>query len=447
MQNDIMSIKDYIEIIEDARNIVNKTSECSFRKTEIFNKAFEENSQVSQEADGENMFRNKIYHANNIVLLKKLANCPEYRNRFSLIYIDPPFFTRTNYHATLSLGEENVKHLAYEDKWKSGKKDYLIQLASGLLLMKEVLSDEGLIWLHLDWHIVHYAKILMDEIFGEKNFVNEVIWTYKSGGSSNRRFSRKHDNLLVYSKTSKYKFNPLKEKSYNRQFKPYRFKGVEEFEDGQGWYTMVNMKDVWNIDMVGRTSKERTGYATQKPELLLERIIESSTSEGDLCGDFFSGSGTLAAACENLGRKYIVCDESNLAVESCIERMAKRKGFFEVRRASEFRKTSDAIDGDERAKDGVRNSDTYKPCGKVQIAKRNLTEYELAVSANTDLKYWSVGFIDDEGVFNSHKTFFREKNKLKQLCIVDKDFFYDRDVVVKTVDVFGNRKYIEVEVK
>ena len=106
----------------------------------------------------------------------------------------------------------------------------------------------------------------------EKNFVNEIIWTYKSGGSSKKHFARKHDTILVYSKTDKYYLSLPKEKSYNRGLKPYRFKGVEEFQDETGWYTMVNMKDVWNIDMVGRTSAERTGYATQKPEALLSSL-------------------------------------------------------------------------------------------------------------------------------------------------------------------------------
>ncbi len=95
-------------------------------------------------------------------------------------------------------------------------------------------------------------------------FLNEVIWAYKSGGTSNKYYSRKHDNILVYTKTQDYIFNPQKEKSYNRDFKPYRFKNVKEYEDEIGWYTLVNLKDVWNINMLGRTSKERVGYGTAK---------------------------------------------------------------------------------------------------------------------------------------------------------------------------------------
>ena len=189
-----------------------------------------------------------------------------------------------------------------------------------LLYMRDLLADEGTIWVHLDWHSVHYVKILLDEIFGDRNFINEIIWQYKSGGSSKKHFARKHDNILVYGKSSKYYLKLPKEKSYNRGLKPYRFKGVEEFCDDIGWYTMVNMKDVWSIDMVGRTSGERTGYATQKPEALLARIIEAASCEGDIVGDFFCGSGTLAAAASKLGRRWICCDSSPVALASCIKR-------------------------------------------------------------------------------------------------------------------------------
>ena len=126
-------------------------------------------------------------------------------------------------------------------------------------MMRDLLSDTGCLWVHLDWHAVHYVKVILDQIFGEKNFINEIIWTYKSGGANKRNFARKHDTLLFYSKTDNYIFNPQTEKSYNRGLRPYRFKGVEEYEDETGWYTIVNMKDVWSIDMVGRTSSERTG--------------------------------------------------------------------------------------------------------------------------------------------------------------------------------------------
>lgn len=139
---------------------------------------------------------------------------------------------------------------------KTIRSSYLEMIAVRLMLMKETLKPTGSIFVHLDWHAVHAVKLIMDEIFGEQNFINEIIWTYKSGGSANRHYSRKHDTILFYSRTRQYKFRLQKEKSYNRGLRPYRFKGVEEFQDDIGWYTMVNQKDVWNIDMVGPGAQE-----------------------------------------------------------------------------------------------------------------------------------------------------------------------------------------------
>lgn len=161
---------------------------------------------------------------------------------------------------------------AYSDIWENDRSSYLEMIAVRLMLMKETLKPTGSIFVHLDWHAVHAVKLIMDEIFGEQNFINEIIWTYKSGGSANRHYSGKHDTILFYSRTRQYKFRLQKEKSYNRGLRPYRFKGVEEFQDDIGWYTMVNQKDVWNIDMVGRSSGERLSYATQKPEALLAAL-------------------------------------------------------------------------------------------------------------------------------------------------------------------------------
>jgi DNA modification methylase len=240
-----------------------------------------------------------------------------------LMYMDPPFFSGSNYKASLrttdlhGVRKAGAPVEAFSDAWYEPgmKKDdvferYLTSVAARIIAARELLADDGCLWLHLDHHAVHYVKILADEIFGGRDhLINEVIWQYKSGGSTKKRFSRKHDTLLYYAKRpSKYKFYPQEEKSYNRGLKPYRFKGVKEYRDETGWYTIVNMKDVWQIDMVGRTAGERTGYATQKPEALLSRIIAACTDSGDICADFYGGSGTLAAACEVLKRNWILCD-------------------------------------------------------------------------------------------------------------------------------------------
>ena len=256
-----------------------------------------------------------------------------YRNCIKVIYIDPPFFTKANYNATVSIRDENgkkqnVHHLAYNDMFERDLEFYIANMTSRLMLMKELLHPEGLIWVHLDWHSSHYIRVIMDEIFGEKHFVNEIIWKYKSGGSGKKHFARKHDSLLVYSKTNKYKLEVPKEKSYNRNMKPYHFKGVSEYKDEYGWYTLVNMKDVWSIDMVGRTSAERTGYATQKPIELVSRIVLASTDENDICADFFCGSGALIEAAATNGRRWLGCDNEQLAVSIARKRLDMRESDY-----------------------------------------------------------------------------------------------------------------------
>jgi len=273
----------------------------------------------------------------NMEFMKYLRKKEGMEGKIQLIYIDPPFFTQANYDAIVSEQDTDrkVKKHAYDDKWTEGMSEYLSMLTPRLMHMKGLLSDTGTIWVHLDWHSSHYIKVIMDEIFGEENFINEIVWTYKSGGSSKSHFARKHDVILVYSKTKKYYLNLPKEKSYNRDYKPYRFKGVEEFQDELGWYTMVNMKDVWSIDMVGRTSKERNGYATQKPEALLDRIVQAGSHENDYIADFFCGSATLGAVGKKSSRRWICCDNSDVAFETSIERLSGTLGTFRVMKEKE----------------------------------------------------------------------------------------------------------------
>lgn len=270
---------------------------------------------------------NSLVAGDNLRYMEYLIKEKKMAGQIQLIYVDPPFFSNSRYQASVRLESEKlgtspvIKTGAYDDKWDDSLQQYLTMLAVRFYMMRELLSDTGCIWVHLDWHGSHYVKMMLDEIFGNSNFRNEVVWTYKSGGASKRGFARKHDTLLFYSKSKNYKFNILLEKSYNRGMKPYRFKGVEEFQDEIGWYTMVHMKDVWSIDMVGRTSKERTGYATQKPEKLIERIIEACSDEGDICADFFSGSGTLGAVASRMNRRWIMCDEGDVSIASQIKRL------------------------------------------------------------------------------------------------------------------------------
>lgn len=278
---------------------------------------------------------NMLAAGDNAAFMEWLLRERQMAGKLKLIYIDPPFFSNADYAAEVKINTDKirlsaVRQKAYRDTWENGMEEYLSMLAYRLLLMRELLAEDGGLWIHLDWHASHYVKVIADEIFGQENFINEVVWQYKSGGVSRRRFARKHDTLLYYGKSKHYFFKAQKEKSYNRGYKPYRFRGVKEYKDELGWYTMVNKKDVWQIDMVGRTSAERTGYATQKPEQLLRQILESCTEENDLCADFFCGSGTLPAAAKQLSRRWIACDSGRLAVEETEKRMWTAGDSFSV---------------------------------------------------------------------------------------------------------------------
>lgn len=296
-----------------------------------------------------------------------------YAGSIKMIYIDPPFFTKASYNATLSVRDENgksksVHHLAYNDMFERNLEFYIANMTGRLLLMKDLLREDGLIWVHLDWHSSHYIRVVMDEIFGEKNHVNEIIWKYKSGGSGKRHFARKHDSILVYGKSGSYYLDVPKEKSYNRNLRPYNFKGVSEYKDEYGWYTLVNMKDVWTIDMVGRTSSERNGYATQKPLELMERIVRASTEEGDICADFFCGSGSLIEAASKLGRSWLGCDNEQLAVSIARKRLDVRVSDFV------FMSNKDNLRLYERLKVEFHNADMLEN-GKLMVCC-GITEFE-----------------------------------------------------------------------
>ena len=384
--------------------------------------------------------------------------------KVQLIYIDPPFYSKANYGSDIKLSSAKLgkmpamKQIAYTDSWQEGTFEYLKMLCTRFYMMRDLLSEEGCLWVHLDWHIVHYVKVLLDEIFGEKNFINEVIWNYKSGGSSKKHYARKHDTLLFYAKSPKYYFAAQKEKSYNRGYKPYRFKGVKEYRDETGWYTMVNMKDVWQLDMVGRTSSERTGYATQKPEALIARILESCTREGDVVCDFFGGSGTLASAAGKMGRKWIYCDLGRLAASSAKKRMVGNGSSFSVL-VQDGHKAADTCD----IEVGIDISDAGAASGKLLTAEllgyranenseipadeKNLKILRGAMNKDPlrFIDFWSIDYSYDGKVHRADDVFCREKGVMGTSAsrLVRAEEASElcgglRAISIKAHDIFGN---------
>ncbi len=256
------------------------------------------------------------------------ALLPEYEGKLDLIYADPPFFTNKGYSARVGRGEDSRKpedwQLAdgYQDEW-DGLDSYLDMLHPRLHLMHRLLSPTGSLFLHLDWHANSYARILLDEIFGYDNLRNEIIWTYHGPSPIRSAFNRKHDMILFYSKTGKYTFN------VDDVRVPYAANTVETFKSSKkaGFGKVPDLErgkvpeDWWYFPVVARLHSERTGYPTQKPEALMDRIILAATNPGDLVADFFSGAGTTALVAAKLGRQFICSDIQPRALHTARSRL------------------------------------------------------------------------------------------------------------------------------
>ena len=196
---------------------------------------------------------------------------------------------------------------------------YLCWLGIRLLELCRVLRADGSLYLHIDSTTQAYVKLLLDAIFGASRCRNEIVWLYKTGGVSKRWFSRKHDTILFYSKSEAYTFRPQQEKSYLTH--KYGFSNVEIKQDAQGYYRMAAMRDVWDIPALRGNQPEASGYPTQKPVALYERIIRASSNPGDIVLDPFCGSGTTAIAAERLGRQWLAMDVWDGAYEMLVARL------------------------------------------------------------------------------------------------------------------------------
>ena len=282
-------------------------------------------------------WRNKLIWGDNKYMMSALLE--KYAGKIDLIYIDPPFATGANFSFKTEVGDDKLKVLkessaieevAYRDTWGKGLDSFLQMMYDRLVLMRELLSDKGSIYVHLDWHAGQYVKILLDEIFGMDNFRNEIIWHYRTGNLAKKQFQRKHDNIFFYSKTGNSVFYPQEQKEYyadlyGPNFKP-SFEGRNQGKDEKGVFRMAQVDDVWDISGVFTLSDEHLPYDTQKPETLLTRIIKASTNEGDLVADFFGGSGTTAAVAEKLGRRWITSDLGRYSIHTIRKRMLEIEG-------------------------------------------------------------------------------------------------------------------------
>ena len=303
-----------------------------------------------------------------------------YREKIDLIYIDPPFFTESDYYKRIFLNKQFIQKISYNDKWNNNLDSYLTFLYERLMIMKDLLSNKGSIYIHLDWHVSHYIKIILDRILGYSNFINEIVWKRtNSPKAQSRGFGSQHDVILLYAKNrSEFKLRPVFREHDVKSLKPYSYKdekgkfrlieieaqGIQRTEKRKqfewrgrtapylykretldSWwkdgliYTSKNDRyskkqylsdvpgilasDIWtDISPIQGSSKEYSGFLTQKPLSLLHRIISSATDEADIVADFFAGSGTTAIAAATLSRNWIICDVSDVAIEVAEHRLS-----------------------------------------------------------------------------------------------------------------------------
>lgn len=269
-----------------------------------------------------------------------------------LVYIDPPFASGADYakkvyvrrnpkvaeaiaqaEQELDLDElKSFEEKMYGDVWN--KEKYLNWMYENLMAIKSVMSETASIYVHLDWHIGHYMKVLLDEVFSEDNFRNEIIWGYRTGGTSKTCFAKKHDTLLFYSKSNEYVFNLQYYRSYQEKKYNFNEKYPELWdEEKQRWYHNAVCRDVWeDINVIGTEAdgSESVNYATQKPEALIERVINASSNKEMMVADFFGGSGVTAAVANKLERKFIHCDIGINSMQTTRDRLVADGAEFDV---------------------------------------------------------------------------------------------------------------------
>lgn len=339
-------------------------------------------------------WRNRLIWGDKKYVLPSLL--PEFAGKVDLIYIDPPFDTGADFSFSAIIPDNPeteddetilftkqasiIEQKAYRDTWGKGVESYLHWFYETIVLLREFLSDNGSIYVHLDWHVGHYAKIIMDDIFGNVNFQNEIIWRRAFGHSDSSRYGNIHDSILFYTKNSEWIWNDIRQKAdkeyidtffdqYDEKRKEryqrlslsagglsgggynYEYKGVKTLwrcpietlkkydnEDRLHWpkkkggvprlkkyeseHAGVPLQDIWtDISKIHNQSPELTGYKTQKPESLLERIIKESSKDDDLVLDCFCGSGTTASVSEKLNRRWVTCDLGRFSIHTTRKRL------------------------------------------------------------------------------------------------------------------------------
>ena len=376
----------------------------------------------------------------------------KYEGKVSLIYLDPPFQTGKRFEVRVRVGES---------EWKNGKgslvlpgyrddlprNEYLDMMKNVLTVCKSLLKSDGLIFVHIDWRMHPYLRLIMDEIFGENNFINEIIWTYHTGGCARRYFPRKHDVILLYSKTKNYDLHlqdiaePNPEGRVNHMKKHVDADGriYRSIRSGGRVYTYydddpVIPGDVWNdMSHLQQKDPQRTGYDTQKPLKLLERIVRCASRPGDLVLDLFAGSGTTAEAAALNGRRFIASDISPLSLQA-------------VRRRTEIAECEYVFTPFE----GDPSISAYAE-RQIAFTRVALTSFQLEQDATERtfegldaVDSWALGYLRD-GVFHSFVRETRTHAKPRLTGVLEIPV-YDGSLMMRVSDVLGRSFYYHVQV-
>lgn len=301
---------------------------------------------------------------------------PDYEGRINLIYADPPFFTNRKYSARIGRGEDSRKPdewqlvEGYHDHWDH-LDSYLDFLYQRLSVMYRLLSPNGTLYLHLDWHADAYARLLLDEIFGADHLLNEIIWAYHGPSPIRRAFNRKHDTILAYVKGEGYTFNvdAVREPYNQNTVKTFHSSGKAGFGKVPDLERGKVPEDWWYFPVVARLHNERTGYPTQKPVALLKRMVLASSNPGDIVADFFCGSGTTPFVAAQQGRTFIACDETFRALHTARGRLTVSQAPFSLERDYGF-----AV--------------PVSPAPKT--TKVHLSKDSISLETNLTIDYWEV---------------------------------------------------------
>lgn len=377
---------------------------------------------------------------------------PRYAGRVQLIYMDPPFFTGQIFKYQQRVGSKGwkgdrdsmISHMAYVDR--HNREDFFNMMKKIFSYAYKLLSDEGCIYVHIDYRTSAYMKVMLDDIFGEDNFLNEIIWHYRSGGRAKRHFSRKHDNILFYRKSEDYYFDiEAAGKPRGTDKKNNMKKNIDE--DGRVYWSIksagkeyryyaddkIYPSDVWDdIPHLHQRHPERTGYDTQKPEALLERIVLASSRPGDLVVDFFAGSGTTLAVAQRHGRNWLGIDSSVFSLHACRKRLLDTDELYNIKFLYHT------------------EGKTIKIVETLFTSQVGIESNVIAIDDFTDdvdiIDHWGVGYIR-EGIYSGVRYSTRSvaSPNLDEILILDSSIggseFAHVDICIHTVDIYGNQTF------